>query len=129
MEKTQNNKENTGDRAFVLSPLLSRTTIYSASLYHLLSSCHHCVMDGNALMPRITGLAKNQAPWHLRWFYSMMRKMFGRDLTPATIQMRVPGLIWGSIGMEAGLGKKRRVSLRYTQLGKVRAASRIGCPF
>jgi len=55
--------------------------------------------------------------------------MFGRDLTPAKIQMRVPGLVWGSIGMEAGLGKKRRVSLRYTQLGKVRAAARIGCPF
>jgi hypothetical protein len=47
------------------------------------------------------GLAKNQAPWHLRWFYSAMRKMFGRDLTPATIQMRVPGIVWGSIGMEA----------------------------
>jgi len=80
-------------------------------------------------MPRIAGLEKNQAPWHLRWFYTVMRKMFGRDLTPAKIQMRVPGLVWGSIGMEAGLGKKRRVSLRYTQLGKVRAAARIGCPF
>ena len=80
-------------------------------------------------MPRMEGLAKNQAPWHLRWFYRAMRKMFGRDLTPAAIQMRVPGIVWGSIGMEAGLAKKRRVSLRYTQLGKVRAASRIGCPF
>jgi len=80
-------------------------------------------------MPRMEGLAKNQAPWHLRWFYGAMRKMFGRDLTPATIQMRVPGIVWGSIGMETGLAKKRRVSLRYTQLGKVRAASRIGCPF
>lgn len=80
-------------------------------------------------MPRMEGLAKNQAPWHLRWFYGVMRKMFGRDLTPATIQMRVPGLIWGSVGMEAGIGRKRRVPLRYTQLAKVRAASRIGCPF
>ena len=61
-------------------------------------------------MPRMEGLAKNQAPWHLRWFYGAMRKMFGRDLTPATIQMRVPGIVWGSIGMEAGLAKKRRVS-------------------
>jgi len=31
--------------------------------------------------------------------------------------------------MEGGLAKKRSVSLRYIQLGKVRAASRIGCPF
>jgi hypothetical protein len=54
-------------------------------------------------MARVAGLEKQQAPWHLRWFYSVMRKMFGRDLTPVKIQMRVPGLVWGSIGMEAGL--------------------------
>jgi len=42
-----------------------------------------------------------------------MRKKFGKDLTPAKIQMHVPGIVWGSIGMEAGLGRKRRVSLRY----------------
>ena len=80
-------------------------------------------------MTRAAGLEKRQAPWHLRWFYSAMRKMFGRDLTPAKIQMRVPGLVWGSIAMEAGLGRKRRVSLRYIQLAKVRTAARVGCPF
>ena len=36
-----------------------------------------------ALMARLDGLEKRQAPWHLRWFYSVMRKMFGKDLTPA----------------------------------------------
>jgi hypothetical protein len=25
-------------------------------------------------MPRMEGLAKNQAPWHLRWFYGVMSK-------------------------------------------------------
>jgi len=43
--------------------------------------------------------------------------------------MRLPGLVWGGIAMEAALGRKRIVSLRYIQLGKVRAASRVGCPF
>ena len=80
-------------------------------------------------MARVQGLERNQAPWHLRWFYAVMRKMFGRDLTPAKIQMLVPGVVWGSIGMEAGLARKRRVSLRYIQLGKVRTANRVGCPF
>ena len=80
-------------------------------------------------MARLSGIEKKQAPWHLRWFYSMMRRMFGKDLTPAKIQMRLPGLIWGAIGMEAGLGRKRRVSLRYIQLAKVRTAARVGCPF
>ena len=80
-------------------------------------------------MARLTPIEKRQAPWHLRWVYTVMRRMFGKDLTPAKMQMRVPGLIWGSVGMEAGLGAKRRVSLRFIQLGKVRTAARVGCPF
>lgn len=80
-------------------------------------------------MARLSTIERKQAPWHLRWFYTVMRKMFGKDLTPAKIQMRLPGLIWGAIAMEAGLAKKRRVSLRYTQLAKVRTAARVGCPF
>jgi hypothetical protein len=80
-------------------------------------------------MARVTGLEKKQAPWHLRWFYGMTRKMFGKDLTPAKIQMRVPGIVWGGILMEMALGRKRLISLRYIQLGKVRTAARIGCPF
>jgi len=45
------------------------------------------------------------------------------------VQMRLPGLVWGGVAMEAALGRKRLVSLRYIQLGKVRATARIGCPF
>ena len=80
-------------------------------------------------MARISGLDKKDAPWHLRWFYGKMRKMFGKDLTPVKIQMRVPGIVWGGIGMETALGRKRRVSLRFIQLAKVRTANRVGCPF
>lgn len=80
-------------------------------------------------MARMTGLEKREAPWHLRWFYATMRKISGKDLTPVKLQMRLPGLVWGSIAMEAGLGRKRRVSLRHIQLAKVRTASRVGCPF
>lgn len=80
-------------------------------------------------MARISGLEKKQAPWHLRWFYGVMRKMFGKPLTPVKLQMRVPGMVWGSIAMDAGLNRKRRLSLRYIQLAKVRTAARIGCPF
>src|SRR4051794_18512489 len=25
-------------------------------------------------MPRVTGLERQQAPWHLRWFYGVMRR-------------------------------------------------------
>ena len=74
-------------------------------------------------MARIPGLEKKQAPWHLRWFHGVMHKMFRKDLTPAKIQMRLPGLVWGGIAMEAGLSRKRLVSLRYLQLGRIRAAA------
>jgi hypothetical protein len=80
-------------------------------------------------MARMTPIERKQAPWHLRWFYMVMHRMFGKELTPAKMQMRLPGLVWGGIAMEAGLGRKRKVSLRHIQLGKVRAASRVGCPF
>jgi len=80
-------------------------------------------------MARVSGLEKKDAPWHLRWFYGVMRKMFGKDFTPAKIQMRLPGLGWCGAASPAALGRKRIVSLRYIQLGKVRAASRVGCPF
>jgi hypothetical protein len=44
-------------------------------------------------MARVAALEKKQAPWHLRWFYGVMRKMFGKDFTPAKIQMRLPSLV------------------------------------
>jgi hypothetical protein len=54
---------------------------------------------------------------------------YSEDFTLVKIQMRLPGLVWSGIAMEAALGRKRLVSLRYIQLGKIRAAARIGCPF
>ena len=80
-------------------------------------------------MARIQGLEKKQAPLSLRWFYSVMRRMFGKDLTPAKIQMEYPGMVWGATLMEICLGRRRRVSLRLIQLGKIRTAARVGCPF
>lgn len=80
-------------------------------------------------MVRLRGQEKKAAPWHLRWFYGVMRRMFGKDLTPMKQQMRLPGLVWGGIAMEAGLGRKRDISLRPIQRAKMRTAARIGCPF
>jgi hypothetical protein len=81
-------------------------------------------------MARISGLEKNQAPWHLRWFYSMMRKIFGKVFTPVKIQMRLPALAWGGIAMEAGLGPQTACLVALHSTWKdPRAAARIDCPF
>src|SRR6266567_4225936 len=97
--------------------------------FNCLQDQTHSAKRYGFVMARVSGLEKKQAPWHLRWFYGVMRKMFGEDLTPAKVQMRLPGLVWGGIAMEAALGRKRLVSLRYIQLGRIRAAARVGCPF
>lgn len=80
-------------------------------------------------MARMTGLERRDAPWHLRWFYRLTRKMFGKELTPVKIQARVPRVVWAAILVEVCLSGRRRVSLRHIQLAKIRAAARIGCPF
>ena len=96
----------------------------------LLENLHPDALGTRQLfMERIIGLEKKQAPWHLRWMYGTMRKMFGKDLTPVKAQMKRPGVVWGGVLMEAALGRKRKVSLRLTQLAKVRTAARVGCPF
>jgi len=56
----------------------------------------HCTKRFSFGMARVSGLEKKDAPWHLRWFYSVMRKMFGKDFTTAKIQMRLPGLVGGT---------------------------------
>ena len=38
-------------------------------------------------------------------------------------------LLWAAILVEACLSGRRRVSLRHIQLGRIRAAARVGCPF
>jgi hypothetical protein len=80
-------------------------------------------------LPRIVGLERSEAPWHLRWFYRVMRKMFGKDLTPVKIQMKYPPLVWIGVAVEMAFGRKRRISLRLRQLATVRTAMRVGCPF
>jgi len=80
-------------------------------------------------MARIPGIERKDAPWHLRWFYDAAERLFGKPLTATKVQMHAPKVVWAGILMDGVLGRKRRVSLRYIQLGKIRAAARIGCPF
>ena len=80
-------------------------------------------------MVRMSTIDRKQAPWHLRWFYAATSRMFGKELTPVKLQARVPRVVWAAILVEACLSGRRQVSLRHIQLGRIRAAARIGCPF
>ncbi len=80
-------------------------------------------------MPRIAGLDPNQISWPMRLVIGRIRKLLGKDLTPLTIQARVPRVFWVGILTEFLLGQKAKVSRRHRSIVQLRTAARVGCPF
>jgi hypothetical protein len=80
-------------------------------------------------MARIAGLESRETPFLMRLVFGRFRKLFGKDLTPYTIQARVPRVFWISIIMEMLLGQRAQVSRRHRSIAQLRTASRVGCPF
>jgi len=39
---------------------------------------------------RIRGLEQREVRWTVRWFYTVMRRQFGKVLTPFTVMARRP---------------------------------------
>jgi hypothetical protein len=80
-------------------------------------------------MSRIRGLEKNEAPLLARPFYFLLRRMFGKDLTPYKIQARRPGILWLGALLGVAIEKSGRVEPRVHLLVNMYAARLIGCPF
>ena len=80
-------------------------------------------------MARIAGIDPKKAPFLIRRALAFVRKMFGKDLTPAKIQARVPRVFWGSVLLEMSIGKTRGISERQRSLVGLRTAALVGCPF
>ena len=70
------------------------------------------------IMSCFQGLEKNQAPWQLRWFCRLMRKMVGKDLTPAEIIVWAHrhGSRFGSKASGVAGRKVRRPNFDFTTL-------------
>jgi hypothetical protein len=62
-------------------------------------------------MARISGLEKKQAPWHQRVLRGNAKDV-RQGPGAGEAAMHVHGIVWGTIGMEARLSRKRRASLR-----------------
>jgi hypothetical protein len=80
-------------------------------------------------MSRIQGLEKKQAPWHLKWFYSVSKKFLGKEITPAKIKAKVPSVLWADILVDRALAASKRVEPRLVYMAKIRTASLVGCSF
>jgi hypothetical protein len=80
-------------------------------------------------MARIQGIDSKKAPFLIRRGLAYAKKLFGKELTPAKIQARVPRVFWGSALLEMTVGKTRGISERMRALVQLRTSSLVGCPF
>jgi hypothetical protein len=80
-------------------------------------------------MARIQGIDPKKAPFLVRRALVFANKLFGKELTPAKIQARVPKVFWGSALLEMTVGKTRGISERQRALVQLRTSALVGCPF
>ena len=80
-------------------------------------------------MARIAGIDPRKTSFLMRQVFQQIRKVFHKDLTPYTIQARVPRVFWVSVLTEVLLGQRARVSRRQRSIVQLRTAARVGCPF
>lgn len=80
-------------------------------------------------MARIEGVDPKQTSFLMRYVFTKVRKMLGRDLTPQKIAARVPRVFWAGVLGEWLLGQKAAVPQRQRMLVTLRTAVRVGCPF
>lgn len=78
-------------------------------------------------MPRIRPLERKETPWLARPLLMIVKKMFGKELTPTRIFARRPKILWFSNLLGQVINGK--VEKRTHELAQLRTAQMIGCPF
>ena len=84
-------------------------------------------------MARIAGADPNkQRLFHgffTRIIYSMVKRKVGRVVMPVKIAANHAKILWGYGQMEQSLLSSRLVDSALKNLGQLRVATRVGCPF
>lgn len=78
---------------------------------------------------RLARLEPKQTPWTARPLLALLRRVFGKVLTPYAVYARKPGILWASFANTVALDRSRSVPRRVKLLASLRAAQMIGCPF
>ena len=78
---------------------------------------------------RVAGLEESEAPLLARPAYWVVRRMFGKVLTPIKVQARRPGIMWLGNLLGLAVEKSGKVERRVHALAQLRAAQVIECPF
>lgn len=80
-------------------------------------------------MARVAGIDPKKTSFMMRFIFSKVHKLFGKDLTPQKISARVPRVFWVNALSEWLLGQRAKVPLRQRSIVQLRTAARVGCPF
>jgi AhpD family alkylhydroperoxidase len=78
---------------------------------------------------RIQGLENNQVSWMLRPLFGLMKRRFGKVLTPFRVLAYRPAITLGLTGLVQAVEHSKAVAPRIKNLASVRAAQLIGCSF
>jgi alkylhydroperoxidase family enzyme len=78
---------------------------------------------------RIEGIDRKRASWVLKPIYALMRRQFGKVLTPYTVLAHRPGVALGMIGVTVALEAGKALDRPIKHMVSLRAAQLIGCPF
>jgi AhpD family alkylhydroperoxidase len=78
---------------------------------------------------RIQGLENNQVSWMLRPLFGMMKRRFGKVLSPFRVWAYRPAITLGLTGLVQAVEHSKAVAPRTKNLASVRAAQLIGCSF
>jgi AhpD family alkylhydroperoxidase len=78
---------------------------------------------------RIQGLENNQVSWMLRPLFGMMKRQFGKVLSPFRVWAYRPAITLGLCGLVRAVEHSKACAPRTKNLASVRAAQLIGCSF
>ena len=84
-------------------------------------------------MARILGADFRQQGWLSGFFtrvvYALTRRKLGRVVMPVQVTAHHPRILWGYGQMEQSLMSSHLVSAELKELGQLRVATLVGCPF
>ncbi|MGH7779560.1 MAG: hypothetical protein ACREQR_07020 [Candidatus Binataceae bacterium] len=78
---------------------------------------------------RIRGLEKSEAKWSLRPLYFLLKRQFGKVLTPYMIWAHRPAITVALTALMAAVEYSKALDSIVKTLVSIRSAQMIGCPF
>ncbi len=80
-------------------------------------------------MARIRGLERKEAPLLARALYAILKRRFGKELTPYKVQACRPAIMWMGTLLGRAIERSGRLEPRLHLLVQLRVARCVGCPF